>query len=78
MNKIVKENGIVIGILIIWLFVNFIILMLSKSSEYSKEVLYPFTDNEITNTYDSSEFLVYGVTPVILFVILQLISYEKN
>jgi len=78
MNKIVKENGIVIGILIFWLFVNFIILMLSKSSEYSKEVLYPFTDNEITNTYDSSEFLVYGVTPVILFVILQLISYEKN
>ena len=78
MKKILKENGIAISILIFWLFVNFICLMLAKDMYYSKDIFYPFTENKLIYSYDITEFLVYGVTPIVIFVIIKLINNEKN
>jgi hypothetical protein len=83
MNKLIKENGIVISILLSWLFINLLFLRFSKKSSYSKEI-YPFIefdpDNNIglVETYDISEFLLYGFTPIIIFVVIKLIYFEKK
>jgi hypothetical protein len=79
MKKIIKENGTIIAILIGWLFVQFICLMSSKNSVYSdKSIFYPFTSKSLNYSYDITEFLVYGVTPIVIFVIIKLINNEKN
>ena len=78
MKKIINENGIAISILISWLFINFICLKLAQLSYYSKERFFPFTESSLKHSYDLTEFLVYGVTPIIIFVIIKIISNEKS
>ena len=78
MKNFLKENGIAISILIFWLFVNFICLMLAKDMYYSKDIFYPFTENKLIYSYDITEFLVYGVTPIVIFIILKIIEIEKS
>lgn len=78
MNKIIKENGVVIGILIFWLFVNFICLMMAKDMYYSKDIFYPFTENKLTYSYDITEFLVYGVSPIVVFVVIKLVNNDEK
>jgi hypothetical protein len=76
MNKIIKENGIILGIMILWLFIHFICLMLSNNS--SKTEFYPFTDLKLIYSYDITEIIVYGISPFVLFSIIKLIYNEKN
>jgi hypothetical protein len=76
MNKIIKENGIILGIMILWLFIHFICLMLSNNS--AKTEFYPFTDLKLIYSYDITEFVVYGISPFVLFSIIKLIYNEKN
>jgi hypothetical protein len=78
MKSFIKENGVVISILLIWLFVHFVCLMLAKDMYYSKDIFYPFTENSLRYSYDITEFLVYGLTPIVIFVITKLIRNENN
>lgn len=78
MKSFIKENGVVISILLIWLFVHFVCLMLAKDMYYSKDIFYPFTENSLRYSYDITEFLVYGLTPIVIFVIIKLIRNENN
>ncbi len=78
MKSFIKENGVVISILLIWLFVHFACLMLAKDMYYSKDIFYPFTENSLRYSYDITEFLVYGLTPIVIFVIFKLIRNEND
>ena len=83
MKKFIKENGKVLGILLSWLFINLLCLMFSVKSSHNKE-LYPFIEFDpyehvgIRQTYDVSEFLLYGFTPIIIFVVIKLMYFEKK
>ena len=78
MRTFIKGNGIVISVLLMWLFVHFICLMLAKDMYYSKDIFYPFTENSLIYSYDITEFLVYGVSPIVIFIILKIIEIEKS
>jgi hypothetical protein len=79
MNKLIKENGVVLGFLVLWVFTNFICLMMAKKDAiYAKDNFFPFTQLKLKYSYDISEFLVYGVSPVVLFIIIKLIQNEKK
>ncbi len=86
MKSFIKTNGISISILMIWFFVNLICLVMSSNSDSSKDYFFPFElrENSITEnyefslTYDFTEFLVYGISPILVFVVLKLISNDKK
>lgn len=78
MRNLIKENGIVISILIIWLFIHVICLMLSVDSPHSKDIFYPFTESRLKYSYDIIEFLIYGISPFVLFIIIKLINNEEK
>jgi hypothetical protein len=78
MKKIIKENGIVLAILFGWLFVNFNFLILGEGENYSKAEFYPFTEHTLLYSFDITEFIVYGITPIILFLVIKLIIYGKK
>jgi hypothetical protein len=74
-----------LGILLFWLFINFICLMLGKEGGngldeylYAKDNFFPFTDLKLLYAYDISEFVVYGVSPIIVFTIIKLRNHENN
>lgn len=80
MEKLIKENRVAIGLLIIWAFINLILLMLSNPvyENESREHLFPFTELEFTTAYDITEFVIYGVGPAIIFIVLKLMNDEKK
>ena len=78
MNKLMKENGTVLGILLLWLFIHFILLMVGGVDNTNTESFYPFSERNLKNSYDITEFLVYGVGPIVLFIIIKLVKNEKN
>lgn len=84
MNKIIKENGIALSILLSWLFINFLCLMFSNAKGYHSKEIYPFIEFDpynpigLVETYDVSEFLLYGFTPIIVFIVIKLIYHEKK
>lgn len=79
MNKLIKENGVVLGILVLWGFINFICLMIAKENDYyAKDDLFPFTYTPLINAYDITEFLIYGVSPFVLFLIIKLMQHEQK
>jgi hypothetical protein len=78
MKKLIYENRVILAILLAWMFINFICLMLAKDLYYSKDVFFPFTENSLKYSYDITEFIVYGISPIVLFVIIKLINNEKN
>lgn len=83
MKKLIQENGKALSILLSWLFINLLCLVFSVKSSHNKE-LYPFIEFDpyekigIRQTYDVSEFLLYGFTPIIIFVVIKLIYFEKK
>jgi len=80
MEKLIKENRVAIGLLIIWAFINLILFMLSNpvSENEARENLFPFTELEFTASYDITEFVIYGVGPAIIFIVLKLMNDEKK
>ncbi len=86
MRSYLKINGIAISILLIWFFINLICLILCKNSELGKDYFFPFNmsidsesgNSDFSKTYDFSEFLIYGISPVLLFLILKIISNDKQ
>jgi hypothetical protein len=78
MKKIIKENTVIIAFLIAWLFVNFIFLLLAKDNYQAKNIFYPFTNTSITYSYDVTEFTVYGITPIVFFLIIKIVKYGKE
>ena len=77
MNTFIKQNRVIISILLVWLFFNLICLIFSKSSSLSKTECYPFTKYTISKTYDYTEFIIYGFSPIILLLIVKLNNHEK-
>ena len=79
MKKLIKENGVVLGFLVFWGFINFICLMMAKENAYyAKDNLFPFTELKLKYAYDITEFLIYGVSPFVVFLIIKLMQNEKK
>lgn len=78
MQEKIKNNSTAIAVLLIWLFAQFICLMMSKENNYSKSQFYPFTEQHFKYAYDFTEFLIYGIGPIILFVAYKLISKNEK
>lgn len=79
MEKFIKENGIVLGFLVSWAFINFICLMVAKENAYyAKDNLFPFTELKLKYAYDITEFLIYGISPFVVFLIIKLVQNEKK
>ncbi|MFM1947026.1 MAG: hypothetical protein RL207_1309 [Bacteroidota bacterium] len=79
MNRLIKENGVVLGFLVFWGFINFICLMMAKENAYyAKENFFPFSELKLKYAYDITEFLIYGVSPFVVFLIIKLIQNEKK
>ena len=78
MNLFIKQNRIVISIILSWIFFNMICLIFSQSSSSSKSEFYPFTEYVITKTYDFTEFIIYSFSPILLLIIIKLNNHEKN
>lgn len=79
MNKLIKENGVVLGFLVLWGFINFICLMIAKENAYyAKDNFFPFTELKLKYAYDITEFLIYGVSPFVVFLIIKLMQHEQK
>jgi hypothetical protein len=78
MNTFVKKNRVIVSVLLLWLFYNMICLIFSEPVSNSKSEFYPFTKYAISKTYDYTEFIIYGFSPIILLIIVKLNNYEKN
>ena len=74
----------------LWLFLNIIIYFMSTPIKNAKSILYPFgitydyaNDKNykwygITDVYDFTELLVYGISPFVLFAIYRLFLKKEN
>jgi hypothetical protein len=82
MKSLLKQNGTLLGILLSWLFINFICLIMGKDGTVevinAKDNFLPFTDLKLLDAYDLSEFLVYGFSPIVIFIIIKLKNYENS
>jgi hypothetical protein len=79
MEKFIKEHKKVIAILLIWLFIQLIFLLTSNSSgPKSRSNFYPFSDYPYHEIYDLSEFLVYGLGPIIIIIASTIFFNEEK
>jgi hypothetical protein len=88
MIQLIKRNRLIIGVLILWFFLNCIFLLFSNGNNDAKNYFYPFeeypeifleqNENPFGYTYDLSEFMIYAISPIVLFIVINLIINEKN
>ncbi|GIU70433.1 MAG: hypothetical protein KatS3mg002_1669 [Candidatus Woesearchaeota archaeon] len=69
----------IIGVWILWFSFNFILLFVDRKSDYAKNYFVPFSDKEgtITAYYDLTEFLIYILVPIFLFLGYYFISKKE-
>jgi hypothetical protein len=78
-NQFLNDNRLVISILSIWVFIHFVILSSLNNSSDTKEGFYPLeSDLSLIETYDLTEFLAYGIFPVLVFFITKLLVDNNN
>lgn len=70
-------NKIVIAILLLWTFINVILLSISEADSYKSE-LWPFTSRSSVDTYDFTEFLLYVLGPVVIVIVVSLLKEEEH
>lgn len=75
MKEFIVENKLAISILSIWVFFHFVILSSINDNKLNKDYFYPF-DNDLGlfASYDFTEFMVYGIFPVLAFVLAKVLS----
>ena len=82
MKGFLKENQKIITFVIIWLFIQIIIYVNASTyragihREYIND-LYPFTEKDLKQTYDILEFLIYGILPCLILILLKFNSKDK-
>ena len=73
MKKLSQFQRKVLGIYILWFFIHLVFLTISERTV--PERFWPFQRQdysffeEIVRTYDISEFLIYAISPAIIFII---------
>ncbi len=84
MKDFIDKNRIAVAIYLIWGFINTSILMLSDGSS-ANMYFYPFqgsfasgTDFPILHVYDISEYFVFMISPLLIFVVYRLLNPKKN
>lgn len=79
MNNFLKKYRIVVGIYLIWVFLNLIFLfMIGYPSEFSlvaPKFFFPFQSIKF---YDTSEFIFYITNPIIIFLVYLCFKKEKR
>ncbi len=78
MKKFINLYGKVIAALLFWLFVQFVCFISSPEHNTHRDKLYPFTKYSFNETYDFTEFIIYGFGPIILFVGFLLLKNSNN
>jgi len=69
-QKFIKENKRIVGFYLIWLLFHFIFLLASWNSQNNTEQFWPFYEwDRDHGVYDLSEFLVYSLLPVFIYLI---------
>jgi hypothetical protein len=71
-----KKEKMITAIIVGWTFIHFIFLLISEGN---KRVFWPF-DNEpmLISDYDKIEFLVYVITPILIFLIYLLLTKSQK
>ncbi len=79
MNKIEK---IAVASIVGWFFIHLVIFITTKIApcgfERPLEHLWPFDSGIISCVYDLSEFLIYGIAPIIIYSIYKVLSKFSN
>ena len=74
MKNFLNKNKVPIVILLFWLFVHFFLLLLAEGS---KSEFFPFSESSLRDSYDITEFVVYGITPILIFVGIKILNNEE-
>lgn len=85
LKKFLKNNNQVLAVLLIWFFFHFVILVSAQDGGKdingyfieATKVFYPFSDLYLLESYDTSEFLVYGIGPLVIFLAMKMIGNDK-
>jgi hypothetical protein len=78
MNNFIKLYGKVITALLFWFFIQFVCLVLTLEKKSHDDHLYPFTKYSFVETYDFTEFVIYGFGPIVLFIGFLLLKTSKH
>ena len=71
------SNKKLLAIIILWTFLNIIFLSISHA-DYYKSDLWSFTKNDLTETYDITEFLLYVFGPIVIATTYSLFKNNEN
>lgn len=76
--KFIQENKQLVTVLVVWIFIHIIIYVYAAQPIYgrnqAKQDFFPFTEKSLRLTYDTMEFLIYGIGPCIAGFLLKLNS----
>jgi hypothetical protein len=75
-NNFIQKNKTGVAIYLCWVLLHFI-LMFSNAGFNKNGYFFPFNNDNIW-CYDYSEFLVYTVSPLFVFLIFKLLNQEQN
>jgi uncharacterized BrkB/YihY/UPF0761 family membrane protein len=67
-KEFIENNKVFTVIYLIWMLLHLIFLLTSPSYGPSQQEFWPFGDNRM-KYYDYTEFLLYSIAPVILYLI---------
>lgn len=74
MKELLQKQRQLLAIYLVWLFLNTVVWALSDG--FWSEKFWPFGGEALLQSYDFSEFLVYGIGPAIL--ILAYLMFSKK
>lgn len=75
--KILKEvSNKLVAIYLIWFFINLMFLLLGSKHSSGTRYFFPFRGD--FRNYDISEFIIYILLPVFIYVIFKLLKNPKS
>ena len=78
MKKFINLYGKVIAALLFWCFIQFVCFISTLETNSHDVNLYPFTKYSFSETYDFTEFVIYGFGPIVLFIGFLLLKNSNN
>ena len=73
--ELLKKLRVFIAIYAVWIFINLLVLFLSDGN---KDHFWPFCDNELLDSYDFSEFIVYVFGPLLVVFVFAMSSKKEK
>lgn len=78
MKEFIHENKIVLAGWCLWILINFA-MWASPGMDYEKDSFYPSSpDVSISKAWNMPEVLIYGIGPLVLFIILKTVIKKDH